>query len=154
MTDVRQSPFAPNAVLPPERFVEAFVAKLVVSGWRSIAPRDPDTRRALASVVDLLDRCIEQFEGSNVEWSRVVPWVRTANSLRMSALGGVENWEHQFRAAQGFLTRVSNPSYEIVDFALTPATARQELDQLTADQAQLIEQAVKIFSDKQLHASE
>jgi hypothetical protein len=58
----------------------------------------------------------------------------------------VENWEHQLRAAQGFLTRVPNPKYETVDFTLSKGTARHELDRLAPEQLKLVERAVNEFS--------
>ncbi|PZM08068.1 hypothetical protein [Rhizobium tubonense] len=135
----------PAAAIPTERFVEAFVAKLVGKGWKSIAPQDPRTRKALASVVGLFDRAIEDFEEQGVPWKQVVPWVRIANNLRPSPMGGIENWEFQLRSAQGFLTRVSNPSYEIVDLAIAPSTAKFELEKLTEAQRTLIDEACNLF---------
>jgi len=137
----------PDAVFTPERFVEAFVAKLVEQGLRSMSPRERPTRRALSAVVELIDDLIHKMEAGNVPWEKLVPWVRMANSLRPSSLGGVENWEHHLRAAQGFLTRVPNPSYEVVEFAIGPEAARFELKQLESAQLKLVDQAFETFRD-------
>ena len=144
---------SPPVALPVERFVEAFVAKLVDSGWRGIVPRDPGARRGLAAVVDLLDQVVSDLEAQNIDWDKVVPWVRTANRLRPSSLGGVENWEHQLRAAQRAVTQVSNPSYESVDFTIDPVVARSALRRLTKSQRLLIERAVDTFEAKYKHAA-
>ncbi|SCX26046.1 hypothetical protein DSM25558_3918 [Agrobacterium sp. DSM 25558] len=135
----------PSAAVSTERFVEAFVAKLVEQGWKSLSPQDPSTRRGLTSVVDLLDRAIEDFKDRKIPWKQVVPWVRVASSLRPSPLGSIENWEFQLRSAQGYLTRVSNPSYEIVDFAIPQATAEFELKKLTDEQSVLVNEAFELF---------
>lgn len=140
--------FEPSAAIPTERFVEAFVAKLVGKGWKSLAPQDPRTRKALASVVALFDEAVDEFEDRGVEWKHVVPWVKIANNLRPSPMGGVENWEYQLRSAQGFLTRVSNPSYEIVDLAIAPATAEFELSKLTKEQKTLVDAAYNLFAQE------
>jgi len=140
--------FEPSAAIPTERFVEAFVAKLVGQGWKSLAPQDPRTRKALASIVGLFDQAVEEFEDSGVAWKDVVPWVRIANNLRPSPMGGVENWEYQLRSAQGFLTRVSNPSYEIVDLSIAPATAEYELRKLTPEQLTLVDKAYELFNQE------
>lgn len=145
MVDTKVTPFVPEAILSAERFAEAFVAELVTRGWRSIAPGDAETRRGLAAVVDFLDMQIERLEEDATDWDRVAPWVRTVNNLRPSALGGVEKWEHQLRAAQGYLTKVSNPSYYVVDFAISKATAESELRRLTQDQMRMIQVAVNVF---------
>jgi hypothetical protein len=144
--------FDPAAAVSTERFVEAFVAKLVERGWKSLSPQDPSTRRGLASIVELLDNAIEEFKASQVPWKQVVPWVRVASSLRPSPLGSIENWEFQLRSAQGYLTRVSNPSYEIVDLAIPQATAEFELEKLTAEQSVLVNEAFNLF-DKESRAS-
>ena len=83
--------------------------------------------------------------GTRCRTATVAPWVRTVNNLRPSALGGVEKWEHQLRAAQGYLTKVSNPSYSVVDFAISKATAESELRRLTQDQKRMIHVAVDVF---------
>ena len=145
MVDTEAGPFVPEAILPAERFAEAFVAELVTRGWRSIAPGDAETRRGLAAVVDFLDQQIERLEEGTTDWDRVAPWVRTVNNLRPSALGGVEKWEHQLRAAQGYFTKVSNPSYSVVDFAISKATAESELSRLTREQMRMIHVAVDVF---------
>jgi hypothetical protein len=138
--------FDPAAAVSTERFVEAFVAKLVKQGWKSLSPQDPSTRRGLTSIVELLDHAIEDFKERNVPWKQVVPWVRVASSLRPSPLGSIENWEFQLRSAQGYLTKVSNPSYEIVDFAIPQATAEFELDKLTTEQSILVNEAFNLFN--------
>ena len=145
MGEIQPMPCAPDAILPAERFAEAFVAELVTMGWRSIVPWDAQTRRGLSAVVDFLDAQIERFEDQSTDWERVAPWVRTVNDLRPSALGGVEGWELQLRAAQGYFTRVSNPSYATVDFAISKAVAVSELDRLTDDQKGMIHGAVDAF---------
>lgn len=137
----------PNGWLPPQRFVEGFVAKLVTDGWRSLSTRDPATRRALSAVVAKFDEWIDAFEKGQVDWDAVAPWVQTANSLRPSSLGGVENWEHQFRLGQGFLVRVPNPDYAIVDFSITPNVARFELAQFTPEQREVIDLAYRAFTE-------
>lgn len=142
------STFEPTELISTERFVEAFVASLVHNGWKSLAPQDPATRRGLAKVVSLLDSAIEDFDQRGTPWKEVAPWVRIANSLRPSPMGGVENWEYQLRSAQGFLTRVSNPSYEIVDLAIAPATADYELQKLSDAQRRLVDKAVNVFKSE------
>ncbi|WP_092842290.1 hypothetical protein [Roseovarius lutimaris] len=135
----------PNAAMTPDRFVEAIVANLVTRDWRGISPRDPKTRQALSNVVDLLDEAIAEFEENQVKWSELVQWVRTANRVRPSSLGGVEGWEHQLRSAQGYWTKINNPSYEVVDFAISKTSAANELAKLSEDQKKLINKAVDVF---------
>ena len=135
----------PNAALPPDRFVEALIAYLVTRDWRGISPREPKTRKALSNIVALLDDAITEFETDGVQFSELVPWIRTANRVRPSALGGVEGWEHQLRSVQGYWTRVNNPSYEVVDFALSKTSAKHELEKLTEEQRALIDSAVDVF---------
>jgi hypothetical protein len=135
----------PDGVLPTQRFVEGFVAKLVESGWSSISPRDPATRRALAAVVASIDEWIEEFDRHDVDWERVAPWVQLANGLRPSSLGRVENWEHQLRLAQDFLVRVPNPDYETVDLSISHATAQHELTQFSPQQLSAISLATATF---------
>lgn len=138
----------PDGVLPTQRFVEGFVAKLVESGWSSISPRDPATRRALAAVVAGIDEWIEEFDRHQVEWEKVAPWVQLANGLRPSSLGRVENWEHQLRLAQDFLVRVPNPDYETVDLSISHATAQHELTQFSPKQLAIIDLATETFLDQ------
>ena len=138
----------PNAVLPIQRFVEGFVARLVENGWSSISPKDPETGRALSSVVETIDEWVEEFNRQNVEWERVAPWVQLANGLRPSSLGRIENWEHQLRLAQDFLVRVSDPDYYTVDLSISTATAQHELNQFSAPQLDAIDIATATFLGK------
>ncbi len=140
----RQKPSqAENAPLipafTPEEFVEAFIAKLVQQGFKNIVPSEPGTRRALSAVVEDLDEKISEYQSQEAKWSDLAPLIETANSLRPSELGTMENWEHQLRSAQGYLTRVPNPSYEVVEFAIPQAVAEFALQSLTATQRQLID---------------
>ena len=135
----------PSAVLPVDRFVEAFVAGLVVEGVRQIAPKAPSARRGFIAVVALLDSQIKRFEREGLPWGEIWPWVQTVNRLRLSSLNGVENWEHQLRAAQGVHTQVPNFTYERVSLAIDPVTAQGELKKLNPDQQSLIKAAVERF---------
>ncbi len=135
----------PDAVLPVDRFVEAFVAGLVAEGVHQIAPKAPATRKGLRAVVELLDEQIRNFEAEGLDSARLWPWVQTVNRLRLSSLNGVENWEHQLRAAQRVHTRVPNFTYEHVDLAIDPITAVGELKKLNDDQLSLIKAAVRRY---------
>ena len=138
----------PNAVLPVDRFVEAFVAGLVAEGVHQIAPKAPATRKGLKAVVEPLDELINRFEAEGLDAAELWPWVQTVNRLRLSSLNGVENWEHQLRAAQRVHTRVPNFTYERVDLAIDPVTAEGELKKVNDDQRSLIEAAVRRFQSE------
>ncbi|TLX16022.1 hypothetical protein [Rhizobium sp. MHM7A] len=140
--------FEPTAILPTERFVEVFVAKLVHRGWQSLSLQDLQTRKGLGSVARLFDLAIDDFEANEVSWAEIGPWVRVANNLRPSALGDIENWEHQLRSAQGYLTRFSATYPGTVELAISKSTADFELQKLTSAQSALVEATIQQFDNE------
>ena len=132
--------------LPVERFVELFVAALVLNGWRRLTLKDPQARHALASVVDIMDQIVRDLSAGGASWDVVWPWVQTANRLRLSSTGGLENWEHQLRAAQRRFTSVPNPEYDSVDFSIDPLVAKSELESTTREHRDLVDTAVQAFN--------
>jgi hypothetical protein len=132
--------------LPVERFVELFVAALVQNGWRRITLKDAQVRAGFEAVVNIMDDIIAGLMQSDASWDVVWPWVQTANRLRISSTGGLENWEHQLRAAQRKFTSVPNPEYDSVDFSIDPLVAKRELESISLEHQKLVDSAVQAFN--------
>jgi hypothetical protein len=139
------APVPASGALSVDRFVEAFVAGLVLRGVNEVEVRSPQARRGFRNVVQLFDEQVGRLKANKQPWAQVWPWVHTANRLRVSPLGGVENWEHQLRCAQRAFTRIPNPTYERVNFSIDATTAEGELNKLNDDQRAMVSEAVERF---------
>jgi hypothetical protein len=129
----------------PDSFIKAFVAQLVLQGYDAIAPRDPKIRLGLRRVGEILQHQVESscLNAESTENRR--GWVKTANQVRISPTGGVENWERAFRAAQLTFTQVGNPDYELITFAIDGSRAKSEIETLTDDQEKFITEVADEF---------
>ncbi len=142
----------PSATLTPERFIKAFIAELVLRGITGVPPRDPATRLGFARVVDLLDERSRELRSAGASLSEREEWVESANQLRLSPTGGVENWERALRAAQLTFTMVGNPDYELVSFTIDKDRARSELDRLSGEQQSFVREAAGAFEEERAAA--
>lgn len=76
--------------LSTDRLVKAFIAELVLNDIKAITPRSNEVRRGLKSVVEKIDRYVEDLLNRGVSISGARPWIEAGNSLRQSPTGGVE----------------------------------------------------------------
>ena len=132
----------------PDRFIKGFIAELVIAGHTSIPPRNPQVRRGLKRVVEMLDEQAKAALGSRSDFVTAKPWIDTSNELRLSPTGGVENWERALRAAQLTFTKVGNPSYELVSFEIDSVRAQSELEHLEPSFREFVMRAANAFMEQ------
>ena len=135
-----------DGVFQVDRFVKGVIAKLVLGGIQAIPPRDPDVQRAFARIVELFDGRVRELQAAHAPKRAIRSWIEAGNELRLSATGGVENWERALRSAQLTFTTVGNPTYDLVTFTIDRARADSELGSLNPETAQLVSDAADIIA--------
>lgn len=138
--------------LSTDRLVKAFIAELVLNDIKAIPPRSNEVRRGLKSVVEKIDRYVEDLLNRGVSISEARPWIEAGNQLRLSPTGGVENWERAFRSAQLTFTQIGNPSYEIVTFIIDKPRAESELKSLDQEQSAFVHEMANAYVE-QVHGA-
>jgi hypothetical protein len=138
-------PNSATAEFSTDRFIKAFIAQLVQAGKPGVPPRDPSVRRGFRKVVELIDDRVRTLRAAGTSLVVLRPWIEAGNHLRLSATGGVENWERALRSAQLTFTKVGNPGYEMVTFTIDTARAQSELASLQATEKEFVNAAVSEF---------
>lgn len=134
-----------------DSFIEAFAAKLVQRGQRSVRLNEPRTRDNLLCVYELLEDEIKLERAKTpADKSRLRSLVNIQNIFRPSPVGAFDNFESLLRSKQDSLTEHPNPYYHDIVLRLSPASAKAiaaSLDSFTAD---LVDKAVERYSGVEL----
>lgn len=129
-----------------DRFIEAFIAKLVEVGEHSVEPKNPRDRGGFKAMVDKIEEAVEKARGPDLsDW--LIDLVRLSNVLQCGDTGTFDNLETLLREFQPGYARSPNPYYERVEFVLPKGVASEILDELAPEQDDLVSQAVVAFRD-------
>jgi hypothetical protein len=126
-------------------FTKAFVASLVVRDMYEVRPDDIHTRRGFDRVVRVLDEAKTALKAKGADRDFVRRVGRLANELRASNTGAFDGFETALRQVQLTFTSSPNPDYDDIVFSVSKSYAEAALADLTTDQHQIVDDAVKVF---------
>jgi hypothetical protein len=130
--------------LSTEAFCGAFVSALVTSGITAIRPRSDAARRGFQSVLDRLDKAIEEA-GSNADRDSMYSLLKIRTDLAPSSNGAYDNFESCLRSLQTSLVSSPNPAFADLRFNVSQSYAKSSLERLDPLWARLAESAACAF---------
>ena len=127
-----------------DQFVESFVAGLVSRGIVKFSPNAADTNIALFRLASILREESEKTKGTpEGVWIR-----RLRNQITPSNLGTFDSFFSALRAKQLGYVASPNPSYNDINFKISPAFAQSVIAALGPIGRSLVDKVITNFLDE------